>query len=327
MLPLDDIFGVIYLSPDAFLTRAKSIGVDVAGLGADDVAPTLAIASRAVEAHTGRTFVPDSIEETHRWDQMTRRVSVNQPPVLALESFKIRFAPGELGSVVTFELSEVLVNNQENYLELAPYAPAEVVLAQIGPGVREPQVEIRYKSFQSVPGAVAAAVGFTAAHLMQEAVAGLVRSVPRLMGVDLPAPHYSTLSRRAAILEVRLPRLSKGPLHPAVDSTGIKLYGEGEWKVRLHGKAKRRTRRKLHLLIVHRTQEAVACSTSEQCVLDRRELAGLLREIEGEVAEVLYSSEGGALGHPAAEAGESQKRAGVRRQKRGRLTRARGRER
>jgi len=180
--PLDEIFGVIYLAPEAFLGRAKTFGVNPAGLGPDDVAPALAIASRAVDAHTGRTFVPDAIEETHRWDPRTRRVSVNQPPVLQLESLRVRFAPGEPGSVVTFSPAEVLVNNQENYLELAPYAPADVALAQIGPGVREPQVEIRYRSFQAVPGAVAAAVGFTAALLLQEAEsnemlpAGLKRS-------------------------------------------------------------------------------------------------------------------------------------------------------
>jgi hypothetical protein len=116
---------------------------------------------------------------------------------------------------------------------------------------------------------------------------GLVRSVLRLLGSDLPAPHYSTLSRRAASLDVRLPRLSRGPLHLAVDSTGLKLYGEGEWKVRLHGKEKRRTWRKLHLLIDHRTQEAVALVMTDKDVLDRRELPGLLRGIEGEVVEVL----------------------------------------
>jgi hypothetical protein len=119
------------------------------------------------------------------------------------------------------------------------------------------------------------------------ATQGLVRSVLLLLGADLPAPHYSTLSRRAASLEVKLPRLSKGPLHLAVDSTGVKLYGEGEWKVRLHGAEKRRTWRKLHLMIDHTTQEAVACSMSEQYVLDRRELPSLLKGVEGEVAEVL----------------------------------------
>ena len=119
------------------------------------------------------------------------------------------------------------------------------------------------------------------------ATQGLVRSVLRLLGADAPAPHYSTLSRRAAALEVELPRPSKEPLHLAVDSTGVKLYGEGEWKVRLHGADKRRTWRKLHLCIDHRTQEAVACSMSEQYVLDRKELAGLLKRVEGDVAEVL----------------------------------------
>jgi len=116
---------------------------------------------------------------------------------------------------------------------------------------------------------------------------GLVSSVLRLLGAEWPAPHYSTLSRRAATLDVKLPRVSKGPLHVAVDSTGVKLYGEGEWKVRLHGKEKVRTWRKLHLLLDHLTHEAVACSMSEQYVLDRRELPALLRAVEGEVAEVL----------------------------------------
>lgn len=124
-------------------------------------------------------------------------------------------------------------------------------------------------------------------HLPLRSTQGLVRSVLRLLGTDVPAPHYSTLSRRAASFEVKLERLSKGPLHLAVDSTGVKLYGEGEWKVRTHGADKRRTWRKLHLAIDHRTQEAVACTMSEQYVLDRRELPSLLRRIEGEVAEVL----------------------------------------
>lgn len=123
--------------------------------------------------------------------------------------------------------------------------------------------------------------------LPPRATQGLVASVLRLLGTDLSAPHYSTLSRRAARLEVKLGRRGAGPLHLAVDSTGVKLYGEGEWKVRLHGAGKRRTWRKLHLLIEHRTQEAVACPMTEQYVLDRGELPRLLDEVEGEVAEVL----------------------------------------
>jgi hypothetical protein len=124
-------------------------------------------------------------------------------------------------------------------------------------------------------------------HLPLRSTQGLISSVLRLLGADSPAPHYSTLSRRAASLEVKLPRLSQGPLYLAVDSTGLKLYGEGEWKVRLHGKEKRRTWRKLHLLVDHTSHECVALSMTDKDTLDRRELPGLLREAEGEAAEVL----------------------------------------
>ncbi|HEV2861056.1 MAG TPA: transposase [Pyrinomonadaceae bacterium] len=76
------------------------------------------------------------------------------------------------------------------------------------------------------------------------ATQGLVSSVLRLLGANLTAPHCSTLSRRAAPLDVRLQPHAKGSLHLAVDSTGLKLYGEGAWEVRLHGKEKRRTCRR-----------------------------------------------------------------------------------
>jgi hypothetical protein len=76
-------------------------------------------------------------------------------------------------------------------------------------------------------------------------------------------------------------------LHLAIDSTGVKVYGEGEWKMRLHGKERRRTWRKLHLAIDHTTHEVVSLSMTEKDVLDRSELAGLLKAVEGQITEVL----------------------------------------
>jgi hypothetical protein len=62
------------------------------------------------------------------------------------------------------------------------------------------------------------------------------------------SPNYSTLSRRAQDSEVILPALrTREPLRLVVDSTGLKVFGEGEWKVRKHGWSKRRTWRKVHL--------------------------------------------------------------------------------
>src|SRR5512135_2437986 len=83
---------------------------------------------------------------------------------------------------------------------------------------------------------------------------GMAHSVFELMGLDLEVPHYSTLSRRAAELSVDLARKSEGPLHLVLDSTGLKVYGEGEWKVRRHGYSKRRTWRKLHLAVNDRAK-------------------------------------------------------------------------
>src|SRR3982751_3007307 len=101
-------------------------------------------------------------------------------------------------------------------------------------------------------------------HLALRAAEGLARSVVELLGVALPVPSYSTLSRRAATLSVALGVLPRStPLHLVIDSSGFKVYGEGEWKVRQHGWSKRRTWRKLHLGVDEATGEIVAAVDRE----------------------------------------------------------------
>ena len=82
---------------------------------------------------------------------------------------------------------------------------------------------------------------------------GLAKDLFPAMGLNMEKvgiPHFSTLSRRAHTLKVALdPIASKGPLNLALDSTGLKVYGEGEWKVRQHGVGKRRTWRKIHFAV------------------------------------------------------------------------------
>lgn len=85
-------------------------------------------------------------------------------------------------------------------------------------------------------------------HLPLRSTQGLMRSVMKLMRLDPPVADYSTLSKRSTSLEVSLPRQAAGKaLHLVIDSTGMPVYGEGEWKVRQHGYSRRRTWRKLHL--------------------------------------------------------------------------------
>jgi Transposase DDE domain len=121
-------------------------------------------------------------------------------------------------------------------------------------------------------------------HLPLRATEGLVCSLLSLLAVDLPVPHYSTLSRRARSLAVQLSvGGSKGPLHLVIDSTGLKLYGEGEWRVRGKGWTKRRTWRKLHLAMDGETQQFTSVLITNKDVVDPRVLPRLLKEVVGSV--------------------------------------------
>jgi hypothetical protein len=90
---------------------------------------------------------------------------------------------------------------------------------------------------------------------------GLVHSIFSVMGLDLPVPSYSQISRRAKSLHKTVNRLIQGKraCHIIFDSTGLKVHGEGEWKVKVHGKSKRRTWRKFHIGIDAESQDIVCC--------------------------------------------------------------------
>ncbi|MFN8344513.1 MAG: transposase [Spirosomataceae bacterium] len=71
-----------------------------------------------------------------------------------------------------------------------------------------------------------------------------------------------------------------------MDSTGLKVYGEGEWKVRKHGADKRRTWRKLHLAIDEATNDIHAVELTTNAVSDADMVRPLLDDIEQCVAKV-----------------------------------------
>jgi hypothetical protein len=86
-------------------------------------------------------------------------------------------------------------------------------------------------------------------HLTNRGVEGFVRTLFWMMKIDLPVPDHSTLSKRGKDLKVNLPKKTSQSLNIVMDSTGLKIYGEGEWKVRMHGVSKQRTWRKLHVAV------------------------------------------------------------------------------
>jgi hypothetical protein len=117
---------------------------------------------------------------------------------------------------------------------------------------------------------------------------GFLLSLKRLLGLAIEIPHYSTFCRRASGIEV--PKLARpaggGPLHLAIDATGLKVHGEGEWKVRAHGKDRRRVWRKLHLAVDTATGELHAHALTPSEVHDGAELEGLLADIDAPIAAV-----------------------------------------
>jgi IS5 family transposase len=116
---------------------------------------------------------------------------------------------------------------------------------------------------------------------------GFLESLFGLMGIDLPVPDHSTLSRRIGKVEVEMPVApSQGGIHVVVDSTGVKVYGEGEWKVRQHGVDKRRTWRKLHVGVNEASGEILAVVASTHNVSDDEAFADLLAGIEDEIEQV-----------------------------------------
>jgi hypothetical protein len=81
-------------------------------------------------------------------------------------------------------------------------------------------------------------------HQAERQTQGFIESLFKLMGIELSVPEHSTVSRRMGKLQITLPVVPKtGARHIVVDSTGVKVYGEGEWKTRQHGVSKRRTRK------------------------------------------------------------------------------------
>lgn len=121
---------------------------------------------------------------------------------------------------------------------------------------------------------------------------GLLHSILQLMGLPLPTPHYSTLCRRRQKLQVTLPVKSKSePLHLVVDSTGLKLFGEGEWKVRMHGWSRHRTWLRLHVGVDEATGEVRAAKLTPRHQGDKEMLPHLLQQVSMPIAQV--SGDGG----------------------------------
>jgi len=108
-------------------------------------------------------------------------------------------------------------------------------------------------------------------HLSLRALEGFLASLVSVMNLSLSTPSYTQVCRRAKALGKDLKRLTKRPITDLViDSTGLKVFGEGEWKVRQHGYSKRRTWRKLHLAICPDSNEILFVKLTDNKTPDHK---------------------------------------------------------
>ncbi len=124
-------------------------------------------------------------------------------------------------------------------------------------------------------------------HLALRQAEGFARSVLQLLGMALPVPDQTTLSRRGRAFAGRQARVkaSTGPVHLVLDSTGLELFGQGEWCAAKHGRLRRRWL-KLHLGVDASTGEIAAHVLTDGDEDDAVQAPALLRQREGALASV-----------------------------------------
>ena len=126
---------------------------------------------------------------------------------------------------------------------------------------------------------------------------GLMTSVLRLMGLTLSVPDHTTVSRRAVTLPVIQPAsVPHGPLHVLIDSTGLQVYGAGQWLEAKHGAKSRRTWRKLHLAVDAASGMIVAQTLTDQDADDPSQVGPLLDQIDNPIGQV--TADGAYDGNP-----------------------------
>ncbi|WP_034281715.1 IS5 family transposase [Aeromonas salmonicida] len=119
------------------------------------------------------------------------------------------------------------------------------------------------------------------------ALDGFINSLFQLTDVPLQSPDYSCISKRPKQVNIQYRLPSKGQVaHLVIDATGLKVYGDGEWKVRKHGKEKQRVWRKLHLAVDANTHAIVAAEVSLETVGDNEVLPTSLNRLRRKIEQV-----------------------------------------
>jgi IS5 family transposase len=123
-------------------------------------------------------------------------------------------------------------------------------------------------------------------HLGYRQTQGFLESLIAKLGWEVEVPDYTVINRRRKSLHFEVKGRNKEKKYIVIDSTGAKVYGEGEWKVRQHGWSKHRTWRKIHLAVDESTGIIESCVMTTNSVDDAAMVGALLDESSGEVDKV-----------------------------------------
>lgn len=130
-------------------------------------------------------------------------------------------------------------------------------------------------------------------HLALRQCEGFVSGFFERLAIKQQVPDYTTLCRRAGALAIELtPLNTAGVIDIAVDSTGLKVYGEGEWKVRKHGWNKHRTWMKLHVGIDTANQQIVMSALTTHSVDDAEPVKPMLEKLLKEKGIKIFRGDG-----------------------------------
>lgn len=123
-------------------------------------------------------------------------------------------------------------------------------------------------------------------HLGYRQTQGFLESLVAFRGWKVKVPDYSVINRRHKRLHLEVKGTDSPDKYIVIDSTGAKVYGEGEWKVRQHGWSKHRTWRKIHLAVNESTGVIESCGMTTNSVDDAAMVGTLLDAVEGKVKKL-----------------------------------------
>lgn len=119
------------------------------------------------------------------------------------------------------------------------------------------------------------------------ATEGLMKSLVELAKLSICTPNYSTICRRGKSLKVNLGiKKTSQARHVLIDSTGVKIVGEGQWKKLRHGESRHQVWRKLHIAMDADNQTILSATMTESVRLDGNYLPELINQIESPISQI-----------------------------------------